>query len=59
MDVTHPESLAFHPRHGRTAVVVRPDGGCKAIDLNLVTALQIDNGRSETTELASVRSVKP
>lgn len=44
VDVSHPESLAFHPKSGRTIIVALADGGFKAIDLLLVTALHVGNG---------------
>lgn len=44
VDVSHPESLAFHPKSGRTIIVALPDGGFKAIDMMLVTALHVGNG---------------
>ena len=44
VDVAHPESVAFHPKSARTVIVALPDGGFKAIDLLLVTALHVGNG---------------
>ncbi len=44
VDVTHPECLAFHPKSGRIIIVALPDGGFKAIDLMLVTALRVKAG---------------
>lgn len=45
VNVTHPESVAFHPKSPRTAVIMLPDGGFKHIDLMLVTAIHFGNGR--------------
>lgn len=39
VDVSQQESLAFHPKSGRTILVALPNGGFKAIDLLLVVAL--------------------
>ena len=44
MDITHPECIAFHPKSPRTIIVALPDGGFKAIDLLLVTALHVGRG---------------
>lgn len=44
VDVPHPECLAFHPKAARSIVVALPDGGFKAIDLMLVTALHVGTG---------------
>lgn len=43
--ITHPEVVAFHPRNPRTMHVVLPSGGHKKIDLLLVAALHVENGR--------------
>ena len=43
--ITHPECIAFHPRSPRTLLVALPDGGFKAVDLLLVAALHVGNGR--------------
>jgi len=45
VDVTHPECVAFHPKSPRTVVIMLPDGGYKHVDLMLVTAIHIGNGR--------------
>ena len=43
MDITHPECIAFYPKSPLTLLIALADGGFKAIDLLLVTALHVNN----------------
>lgn len=43
--VPHPELLLINPKNPRTAVVAMPDGGFKIVDLLLVAAIHVKNGR--------------
>lgn len=43
----HPEFMALSPA-GRAAVVFDKDGGFEIIDLLLITALEVKNGKSST-----------
>ncbi len=45
--VDHPEFMALSPA-GRAAVVFDKDGGFEIIDLLLITALEVKNGKSST-----------
>ena len=45
VDVSHPECVAFHPKDPRTIHIALPDGGFKKIDLLLVAALHVGNGK--------------
>jgi hypothetical protein len=46
ISVSHPEALAFEPKHPRTVVIVQPNGGIRAVDLLLVAAVAIKDGRA-------------
>ncbi|MEE9295489.1 MAG: hypothetical protein V3W34_11080 [Phycisphaerae bacterium] len=41
VEVSHPETLAFHPKNPRSIAVALPNGAVKVIDLLLVTAAHI------------------
>ena len=43
--VSHPECLAFHPKGNRTAIVALPNDGFKAIDVMLIAAIHVGNGK--------------
>ena len=48
VQVTHPECVAFHPRSPRNIVIATPTGGFKTVDLLLVAALHVGNGRRKS-----------
>jgi len=44
--VTHPECVSYHPEHPRSISVALPSGAFKIIDLLLVGAIHIENGKT-------------
>lgn len=46
VSVPHPEFMWFHPRGGRTVFVAGPKESVKIIDVYLVAAIEIGNGRT-------------
>ncbi len=44
LEVPHPEFLWLHPR-GRTAVVATPDDAFEIVDVLLIAAIEVGNGK--------------
>jgi len=46
ISVSHPECVSFHPKHPRSIAIALPNGAFKIIDLLLVAAIHVENGRA-------------
>lgn len=45
VSITHPECLAYHPKGARMITIAQSDGGFKMVDLLLVAAAEVGNGK--------------
>jgi len=47
VSVSHPECVSFHPKHPRSIAIALPNGAFRIVDLLLVAAIHVGNGRAK------------